>query len=229
MGKQRRPTEHLPAVRADEERGHAVDAGLGNAALQAQLAGGEVGLEVVRDVAFPMVERAILALQLEPRGEATDRFVEIIERSHLSDERRALLTDRLQTDEAAAMGVRDAVERWFGADGPEVRDAVIDALDAVWQGLEQGIGDQATGQWRFGGAEVGLSEGAISGPVAARAESLVADLAATLGAAALAAHVGGRAGESVRGFCRDVLLALVWDEEEEEEEGLEPGAYAEES
>ena len=228
MAKQRRPTDHQPAHRADQAsaRAPSAEGALGNAALQDQLAGvdAQAGLDVVRDVAFPMVERALLALQLEPRGSEVDRFVEIVERSHLSEERRALLADRLRTDEAAALGVRDAMERWFGSDAPEVRDAVSDMLDAVWRGLENGFADEAGARWQIDDHEIALSEAAISGPVAARAEAMVADLAQTLATGAMA---GERAGEAVRGFCRDVLLALVWDEEEEEESG-EPLAYGEE-
>src|SRR5687768_11595921 len=76
---------------------------LGNQAAWAELSGGagpgRAPLDVVRDAAHPLVERAILALQLEPRTDReVARYVEIVERSKLPPDQRAVLVDHLQTD-----------------------------------------------------------------------------------------------------------------------------------
>lgn len=192
---------------------------LGNQAHQDRLSAADASLEVVRDAASPLVERAILALQLEPRdaGEV-ERFVEIVERSRLGEERRDVLVDRLQTDRAAAEGIRDAVQRWFQADGPDVRESVVGALDLVLDSLYDGA--PAGAEWALAdGARVQLTGEALQGSLGSRAEALLRDVAA---------HVAPAVDSvAVQGFCRDVQLALLWDEEEEEELG--EGYAAEES
>lgn len=219
MSKQKRPGRSPEQAPDKETPAPGVEASvpeqdaLGNLGFQARIDGdgqdAQPGLDVVRDVAFPMVERAILALELTPPDSSRmDRFVEILEASHLPDDRKQLLVDKLQTDRAAAHGIEQAVERWFGTDGPDVRASVSGALDAVWAALENGTG--AGSEWQVGDRAVSLSEGAVDGSVADRAEALVSDLAD-----GFATQVSG---PSVRGFCRDVYLAIVFDEEEEEED-----------
>lgn len=220
MSKQKR-TAPVDSSRA-EQQGPGIEhdaLGLGNQALQAQLASegrGPVPFDVVRDAAFPLVERAVLSLQLEPRGAAeVSRFVEILERSHLPEERRALLVDRIQTDQAVAEGIGAAVQRWFAADTAEVRAALEGTLDAVFDALH-GHGDAAS--WTLpDGAVVSLAADALEGGVSGRAEALVRELADHTAIAELGAAEGASVGEAVRGFCADVQLALQWDEEEEEE------------
>src|SRR5687768_10626436 len=100
MSKQRRPPETAPGAdrggRDAERRPETAlpeQEGLGNAAVQERISGrgadgGASDLDVVRDVAFPLVERAALALQLETRGaEQVERFLAILDRSHLPADR----------------------------------------------------------------------------------------------------------------------------------------------
>jgi hypothetical protein len=222
MTRQRKQApEAIPARGATgSEREIVPESAVGNAALQDRLAGGDVAdLGRVREVASPLVERAVLALQLVPRGsEQVQRFVDILARSHLPDERKELLSDRLRTDEAIALGVHEAIERWFSADTPEFRGALVEALDRVGSALQHGSGDTAAGKWRDDVRDVPLSGGVLTGAMAGRAEALIADLAIGLIEGPVAEGAKGGVGAAVRGFCSDVLLALVWDEEEEEEE-----------
>ena len=202
-----------------------VDQGaLGNEALQERLAEPakeSVPLDVVRDVALPMVERAVLALELRAAA-GSDRFIEILEASHLPDDRKQLLIDRIQTDKAAVHSIDEAVARWF----PDATwGDVSKALDAVWTGLAQGVA--AGSGWQVGTRDVALSDAARDGAVSVRAEALVGDVASAVVPAGPARESAtGGIGEAVRGLCRDVVLAFAFDEEEEEEEtvGWEMGA-----
>jgi len=219
--------EHAPSPGTRE--GHEVDPLLaeqdvrGNQALQAQLGGEhapepEVGMDVVRDVAVPVVERAVLALELGPLdSERHDRFVEIVQASHLPEDRRQILADKLSTDQAAASAIADAVGRWFGQDGAALRSDVSRVLDSVWTGLVQGR--SVAGGWQVGDQEVPLSSEARQGALAGRAEALVADVAEVVAPSGPARDgARGGLGAAVRGLCRDVVLAFAFDEEEEEEE-----------
>ncbi len=185
---------------------------LGNQAVQAQLGGesaadGDVGLDVVRDVAVPLVDRASLALELGPVDPARhQRFVDILDGSKLPDDRRQVLLDKLSTDAAASGMVQDAVARWFGAFSPALRSDVSRVLDAVRDGLISGL-------------SVPLSDGALAGSVAARASALVGDVAEVVAPPGPAREgARGGVGAAVRGLCRDVVLAAAFDDEEEEEE-----------
>jgi len=203
---------------------------VGNEALQGLLGTdhetGEAGvdLDVVRDVALPMVERAVLALELSAvAGVRPDRFVAIVEASNLSDDRKQVLVDKLQTDRAASGAIDDAVARWFGADA--ARADVSKALDAVWAGLADG--SAAGSAWRVGTRDVDLSSDAKEGATVSRAEALVGDVAhAVVPAGPAREGAQGGIGPAVRGLCRDLILAFAFDEEEEEEEavGWEMGA-----
>jgi len=230
MGKQKKPARTPEQVTPDQETTRQSEAGvsvpeqdeLGNQALQAQMSGEGsdevVAFDVVRDVAFQMVERAILALQLGPPEHVRmDRFQEILARSHLPEDRKQVLMDRLQAGRAGAAGVGEAVSRWFDGDSEEVRDALGAALDAVSHGLEEGT--EVGGAWQVGEAAVSLSDAAKEGPVNARAGALVSDLADGVASPGPArAKESESFGVALRGFCRDVYLAIVFDEEEEEEE-----------
>lgn len=197
---------------------------IGNEALQTMLgtehtpAEADVGLDVVRDVALPMVERAVLALELSTvAGGRPERFVEILEASHLPDDRKQVLIDKLHTDGAAAGAIDDAVARWFG---PEAAPADVSrALDAVWVGLAEGAVSGAG--WRVGTRDVDVSSDAKQGATGARAEALVADVAhAVVPAGAARDGAVGGIGPAVQGLCRDLILAFAFDEEEEEEEAI---------
>lgn len=229
MSKQKRTSpSHAPATRAPSEQQEEASGELdfGNQAAQEQLGGPvqvePVSLDVVRDAAIPMVERAILALQITPRREAqVARFVEILQRSRLPEERKALLQDHLLTDQTAAQGIRDAVERWFAVDSEATRDALVGALDSVIDALAGHAGD---GGWVLpDGRTLSLGDEALTGSLSSRAEALVSELVEELGPGGLDG-AGHGVGAAVRGFCRDVQLALLWDEEEEEE--ALPGDYA---
>jgi hypothetical protein len=221
MSKQRKTPDQAPAgPRVEAGRAREPEAaGPGNAAVQDVMAGRVVEtrapLDVVRDVAAPMVDRAVLALQIYPRGPEVDRFVQILERSGLADDRKSALVDRLRTDEAGAAGVAEVVTRHFGGDGEDVRGAIVDALDAVGRGLREGGPGESGATWRIGEVEHGLGVAALDGAVASRAEALVAELAARLAPAPIGA--ASDPGEALRALCRDLHLRLLWDEEEEEE------------
>lgn len=204
MSKQKKPgraPQPAPPERARAPSALDREVSPGNQALQDEV-GATVDLDVIRDVAFPLVERAILALQVVPRdADRHERLVEILERSHLPEDRRQVLVDKLQTDRAAGLGVLEAVGRWFPG---QPRTEVGRALDEVWRGLQEGHPD--TGAWAIGEERIPLSGATLEGTVNDRAESLVGDLAGS-----------GSFGVALRGFVRDVYLALAFDEEEEED------------
>lgn len=186
-------------------------AGLGNAAIQARIAGGdtseETPFDVVRDTALPMVGRAAIALQVEPRGAQNERLIDIVQRSDLPQDRKDAIAQRLVHDERLATGIHDAMTKWFGSDGVDVRRAVEADLGRIESALADGRAEG--GGWRAGDTIVALSTDAREGAAAARAEALIADLARATSAMA--------GPEAMQGFCRDLHLALMWLEEEDEE------------
>lgn len=178
-------------------------------------------LDIVREAACPLVERAILALQIEPRSDGdVARFVEIVKGSALPEEQRALLVDRLVTDQAAAQGIVDAFQRWFAEDSPDLRAHVVGTLDGVMAGLQEGTERDAA--WALpDGRLVSLGEATRDEGVSARADTLVRALAEQCSPPELGERLslqGRSTGDAIGGFCRDVQLALLWDDEEEEEE-----------
>ena len=218
MGKQRKTPEQAPREPSKSAGpAHGVDPslaereGLGNAEIQARIAGGGVestvaSLDVVRDTALPLVGRAILALQMVARGDELERFVAIVEKSNLPADRKDQIVDRLRSDEAVATSIGDAVAKWFGADGPSVRDGIFHDLGAIEAAMLGGA--EVDGTWRVADRDVALSNDARDGGLPGRADAFVGDIArATVQTAP----------EAVRGFCHDVHLALMWMDEEEEE------------
>ncbi len=192
----RRP-EHAAPERATEAGGKDVSPELSadsNAAAQLQV--GQPDWAAVREVAAPMVQRTLLALELQPRETQLDRFVAILERSKLPEDRKEWLIDRLRTDESTAHQVRDSVERWFHQDNEATRQQVGDVLAAVSGAL----------------FDPDTVVSASPGTAQARAEAAIAELSAAQGAS----------GEAILGLCRDLHLALWWEEEEEEEMSFEP-------
>ncbi len=215
----RRSSEHDAESELTEQQS------LGNQAMQAQAAAEHAGatqteavdLEAVRAEALPMVERAMIALYTEPRApERVDKLVQVLEGSRLPADRKAVLVDKLVSEQDAALGVAGAAERWFGGADLDARTAALGSLDAVWDALSNG---QPAGEaWRTGDSEVALS--ATTGSIGERADALMGDLAKD--------RVGEELGEAIQGFCREVYLIIAWhQDEEEEEEGFEPSPEAE--
>ncbi len=223
MSKQRKSPEQAAPEREVEKPGVGVGpesatpehAGLGNAAIQARMAGGSVEeatpFDVVRDTALPMVGRAALALEVEPKGALVDRLVAIVEQSELPAERKDAICERLRGDETLATGISEALTRWFGSDGADVRSAVSADLSRIEDALADGR--MEAGGWRTPDVLIAVSPAAFEGTAAARAEVLIADLARATSSTA--------GPDAMLGFCRDLHLALMWLEEEEEEEDLE--------
>lgn len=178
-------------------------------------AGADLGVDFVRDAAFSLVGRGVLALQLFPTPSGQlERFLDIIERSHLPGDRKEALTERLHADQQAGDIVQGAVSELVGQDGPEARAQLNQQLELIWTELQQGeLG--ATTWTRADGAEVVLSPETAAGPVEGRAPALVADLARAIGMTVAPTH--SDAGTAVQAFCSAVHLALVFDEEEEED------------
>lgn len=82
-------------------------------------------------VAKNLVERGLFALETEARSpETLDKYVSVLGSSRLPSDRKALLIDKLETDQEAALAAAAAAERWFGdvETGREV-------LERVWTGL----------------------------------------------------------------------------------------------
>lgn len=196
---------------------------LSNRAVAEQLAGlapekRDVGLDTVRDVAFPLVERASLALHLEPRPAAdVERFLAILERGHFDRAHKDALIDKVEGDQAAAVAVQEAVERSLGAIDEDVRTEIIGVLEQTWTALHEGSPGESS--WIQGDREFPLSEAALQGSAGDRAGGLIADLVEHFGSDTLKQGLEERgSGASVARFCRSVVLAYFFDEEEEEEE-----------
>jgi hypothetical protein len=229
-GKGQAPPEARQASGGRARPESALDAAellFGNAAAQEGLLGVEPAgdaLDAAREVAMPVVGRAVLSLELLPRDSAqVERFLKILDQSHLPLDRREVLADRLRADQAAGEAVRRAVEACVGEDNPAARGALSGALDQLFAALEGG--GPAGSAWRMpGGGEVALSAGALDGEIAGRAEALVADLARAVVPEELAGRMSGEVGESVRSLCAAVHLALLLVEEEEGSSLGEPSA-----
>ncbi|MEZ4316470.1 MAG: hypothetical protein R3F61_03150 [Myxococcota bacterium] len=217
MSKQKRPPQHaLPERALTRETTSEVElseqSSIGNQAVQAQIDGLDTegpaaDMEAVRAEAMPVVERAMIALYTEPRpAERIDRFVSVLETSRLPADRKAVLIEKLVSEQEAAVAVAAAAERWFGSADLEARTSALGSLDAVWAALEKGSPGEST--WRTEAGEVALTEPA--GSLGERAEQLMTDLAR--------ASAGTEMGDALRGFCREVYLIVAWHQEEEEEE-----------
>jgi hypothetical protein len=217
-GKKRAPQrsqEQASAQRTESGAELAEQQAIGNQALGAQAAAEREGqgstteaadIEAVRAEALPMVERAMVALYTEPRSPARiEKFVRVLESSRLPADRKAVLVDKLVSEQDAALAVEAAAERWFGSAELDVRTEALGALDRVWGALSEGP----------------LEAEPAGSSIGERADALMGDLARE--------RVGEEMGEAIQGFCREVYLILAWhqDEEEEEEEGFAPSPEAE--
>ena len=179
--------------------------------MESQLVASEVAaaaeLDVVREVAAPMVERAALTLELPSlSADKVDRLVSIVEGSRLPSSRVADIVDKLRDDQAARAAVDAAVERFAGGDVAAMRSG----LDAVHHALVVGSFEGST--WFAGDRAIALGDRSMQGTVASRAEGLVADL----GHAVASDGLGGEAGSAIRSFCLAVQH-LLWEEDEEQE------------
>jgi hypothetical protein len=165
-------------------------------------------LSSVCEAALPLVEQALLAVQLSPRDTAlTERLVTTLETSSLSSSRRDAIVARLQEDQAISDAVRSALENSFGQDSPELREALWGSLDQTWSTLMDG---DATAAF----------EGGSSQSVSQQAGTLVGTLTSTSSIGTLDSHMAREAiSPAIQQFCRSIALLLYWEEEEEEEEG----------
>lgn len=223
MSKQRKPPQHASHKTGDgaaRDAESAVDL-RGNQALASGLsmapgprAAGDI--EAVRAVAFPWLEQGSLALHLQPRDPGDmERLVGLVERSHFDAQRKDQLVTKLEGDQAAALSVQATLEATVGAIDEEQRSALIDALDRSWQILQESRVED--GQWVLDDGRLSLSERAFEGSAADRAGALIAELVQHVsvpGASALAE--GSEGAQHVARFCRSVVLAYAFDEEEEE-------------
>ncbi len=159
---------------------------LGNQAAARQL--GAASDEEVRSAAVELAQRTALSLRVAPRDPAwTERLAGHVQRSNLPEARRDAVLERLRSDQATADDVTSAVTEWLGADGPELRTALVTALNEMQS----------------------PSAAPSSGTLAERAEALVAQ--------EVARQVPDVTPEAAAGLCRSLalLVELVWDEEEE--------------
>ena len=170
--------------------------------MQARMGGvvsdADVSVDVVRDLARPMAERALLALQIHPRQPAeVDRFVDILQRCTLAEEQRTVLIDKLISDQANATLIADATARMFPDLDQAGRNELIAALGRVHAALGQAVSQ-------------------ASGTPQQQAESMLAEAVDThLESTSINEQVSGKA---VVALSTQLLLALRWEEEEEEEE-----------
>lgn len=226
MGKQHRrkgaETEPVRVVSEQPELDPSLlqQGSLGNQALQAQMAGEDgpvaASLDVVRDVALPKLDRATLALQFLPRPhEQVSRFVEILQRSALEGDRRQALVDKLLTDQAAAEGVSESIQRWLGSDQDAWRSQLLELLELTGEALQQGQAHE--GGWELPTGEVVALAEEAEASTADRAVALVGEVAASLASPEIQQRLGD-VSAAVRGYVSTVVLAILLDEEEEEEE-----------
>lgn len=186
-----------------EEVGADLDHGLlGNQALAARLGEGPapapVAFDVIRDTALPMIERLGLATEIRPMSaDRSARYVQILQASQLDEAQRAVLVDKLVSDQAVAVGIQGLLERNFQGDIESVRLALGGAVDAVIEALQESE-PRNTGE----------------GTVGDRAATLVGALSEEV-APELSAHAPS-VSRSVASLCRALFLASYWDEEEEE-------------
>ena len=223
MAKQRRPPSRSPETGEGQSQESTESRGRSNAALQESLGGGSteaVPLDLIRDAAVPMIDHAILALQLQalPAAELA-RYTEVLQSSRLPEDHRRALEDRLRADASVADVVARTVASVAGEDGPEARGALIDALAAVEDALVSG--SAADSGWSAGSAVVDLGADALEGERHQRVRALIRDVAEQVAVLDVAAEGPGAA------VTRVVLaLAVLMLEDEEEDELGAPGDYA---
>ncbi len=186
--------DHEPRRAGPERPDRGVDVDeqqeLGNATLQGRLGAPATASpdDAAPRAAAALVQHALAALHLEPADVGRlDRLTALVERSALRE--RDALVDRLHASETSRSMVDRALDRWFGGHDAESRWRADAALAATRDALA---------------AELG-------GPVAAPPEVAGAATAEALDV------VRERGGEAIAGFCQTLALAVLLDEEEEEE------------
>jgi len=187
---------------------------LGNAALQARMVGadrepdtGVVEHSEVSAHALPLVEHALVALQLQPRPEAeVARFVEIVEGSRLSEERKEALVERLVDDQTAASQAVSAVESHLGPQDASARSRWAEVFASVADAM------------RAGEVAVGPTEGSVADRAAEWIGQLVSQRMPDV------ATPSGDTAADVASLCRSVVLWVHFEEDEEEDVAL--GDYA---
>jgi hypothetical protein len=230
VSKKRAPAqdrEHPQGQRKVEDQrqgAHDTELGHGNEALQQQLAPQRAvaqDLQLVRETALPTVEQALLAVQIAPRSaDTTQKMLDTVEGSRLSEARRDALMERLQEDQTIADLIGQALEGAFGADTPELRSALWGCMDKSWSAL---ISEGASGDWSAD-LESSLNESSSSGSLSDRAVSMIGDLSSHFADETLAEQSPSEGiSSAVQQFCRSIALLLFWEEEEEEEEGFGVG------
>jgi hypothetical protein len=202
-GVEYRPVAHRDGVGATTGSELLEHEKLGNQAFAARLGTSEtesaVPFDVIRDSARPMVERALLAVEIRPMPPAVcARYVEILASSMLPAAQQQRLIDKLVGDQAVATGISDLLARHFEGEESEVRLALGSGLDAVLDALDSAPERDTTGH-----------------SVGEQASTLIGDLAASE-APELATHAPS-VSAAVTAVCRALFLATYWEEEEEEE------------
>lgn len=219
-GKRRAPdrgTEQRSDTVSGTATSHSVDLDeqslLGNQAVFSRIHGGDDDgdpVSVARDLAIPMIDRGGLALQFEGVGDGPlARFRSILEASQLDRVARDSVLGRLDTREAVARDVSEAVRAVFGEDTDDLRDRVARDLDRVFDALK--VGESVDGALELSdGTRVELTgEGN-------RVQSLVTGVGDA---------VASVSGAQILAFCQRVHLALMLDEDEDEDDA--PGYPAE--
>jgi len=189
-GAKRASSASPPTHEVDEQRE------LGNAVLQGRLETDELtsAETAAPRAALTLVDHALAALHSAPAdADRIARRVALLERSLLPE--RDALVDRLHASETARTVVDAALDRWFGAHDAETRWRVDAELLGARHALVGEIGPDPDG---------------------ARQRS---DVAGVVGPAALDA-LEAAAPPAVVGLCQTLALAVVLDEDEEEEEFL---------
>jgi hypothetical protein len=184
---------------------------LGNAAIQDRMGGDVAGVSSpdrgVAGVAGPLVTRASLALHLDPSDPARlARLVELIQASHLPD--RDHVVARLHAAEATRARVDAALSATFGAADPATRERAEHALSAVAASLANGSLDGSS--WRDANGQIDLGLRGVGGSIVDRAAGWIEGIANARGP-----EPG--LGRATSDLCR-ALLALTFDEEEEEDD-----------
>ena len=198
MSKGRRsqgPQKVAPSRTTSTEQ--AVEAGVGNAAQAEELDGRHIPVDAAGDAAKPVVEHARLALEVRYEGQTPmARLIALLEASDLPTDSSSWLAERLKSTRATEALVAKAVTTWFGEDGAERAEQALAGVASV---LAAG---QAT--------EMGWVSAAGAVPIAQGQTIREAVDHLLLG-------LGAEDGPAIVGFCRQLHLAVMFDDDEDEE------------
>ena len=178
-------------------------------------------VSILRDVALPMLEHTMLALQItEPDQVALGRFREILQRSELGRDSVAELSAILDLKQAAAITVQRAMEECFGQDSEIVRGEIWTSLRDSWEALSTGDVSEDKGHWVVSEEQrIALTSLEDSASTTDRAYCLLRDLTTQFTSSAIREKASAQDTESapVHQLVRRLYLAVAFDEEEEEE------------